>query len=405
MEIDSQTIAMKRLLKNAAASETEALNKDAAADLERVRAGLHVMLAKPPATKVNNTRSASRTRTLARTALPVVVLAAAAALLIISQPSERAVFEIVSDGVTQPGNIGRAISGPQGTQVRFGQSGHLRLRERAEVVVEGVGAETSLRLIGAVSGQVVSGRFILYAGPFVITASGGAFDASWDQAAESLSVHAVGASVRVRGPHTGDFDGAGELQPGERLTLVMGTPPRVVVAAVDRPLDEARGATVGAPIPAPRRSVTSVGVQGPSRATSDPVDNQNCDAVTAQRVAAGGTLDEVSALTALCRRSARRSELEVLYAAGRQRFPDSTFGTRSMFELARLLVSRNPAQARDLFHRYRQAAPTGDFVQEAMGRELELSSGADETSVAREYLSRFPEGPYAARARSVLDLH
>jgi TolA-binding protein len=91
----------------------------------------------------------------------------------------------------------------------------------------------------------------------------------------------------------------------------------------------------------------------------------------------------------------------------RRRFPSVAAAHTGAFRLGRMaLADRNYAEAAKWFEAYLQAAPAGTLASEATGRLLEARARAGDRSgaeaAARDYLRRFPGGPYDSVARALL---
>jgi TolA-binding protein len=91
----------------------------------------------------------------------------------------------------------------------------------------------------------------------------------------------------------------------------------------------------------------------------------------------------------------------------RTRFPTSVDAKNALFQLGRLAEGRGAlTEALAHYDRYLEGSRNGAFAAEAFGRKLIVTRKAagDETarSVARDYLARFPSGPYAGTARELL---
>jgi TolA-binding protein len=105
------------------------------------------------------------------------------------------------------------------------------------------------------------------------------------------------------------------------------------------------------------------------------------------------------------RQLARRALLAV-----RQRFPDGPEAADAAFFLGGLVehAAGHAADGEALawYQRYLGATPQGTYAGEALGREMvlvhRLQGAAAARPVATTYLSRFPDGPYAAQAAGLL---
>jgi TolA-binding protein len=92
--------------------------------------------------------------------------------------------------------------------------------------------------------------------------------------------------------------------------------------------------------------------------------------------------------------------------AQRRRFPASSAARDASFLLGRLEETRGDTSgAVEWYDRYLAESPSGTYASEALGRKMNVMQEVygDERvrPVAAEYLSRFPQGTYAARARAL----
>jgi TolA-binding protein len=98
---------------------------------------------------------------------------------------------------------------------------------------------------------------------------------------------------------------------------------------------------------------------------------------------------------------------EECWKAVRKRAPGSNDAHRSAFFLGRVMEQQGRrSDAIHWFQRYREESPGGVYAGQALGRQMVLSGGHGRSGAARhlahEYLSRFPNGPYAKAARGVV---
>jgi hypothetical protein len=103
----------------------------------------------------------------------------------------------------------------------------------------------------------------------------------------------------------------------------------------------------------------------------------------------------------LGRVTASREALEAI----RHRFKGSYAAQSATYLMGRLAEPASPREAIGWYLQYEREAPNGSLVAEAAGRRLLLvqSSGdrAGAERLAREYVARFPDGPYAGVARKI----
>ena len=94
----------------------------------------------------------------------------------------------------------------------------------------------------------------------------------------------------------------------------------------------------------------------------------------------------------------------------RERFAGTPAAEEAAFLLGRLAEDSHEPRATALgwYDVYLDEAPRGPYAAEALGRRLLLlidaagNTGAVRAT-AREYLERHPTGPYASRARAILE--
>ena len=90
--------------------------------------------------------------------------------------------------------------------------------------------------------------------------------------------------------------------------------------------------------------------------------------------------------------------------AERQRFASSGPARDAAFFLGRI-AEESRGGAVEWYERYVQESPRGPYASQAFGRKMMLlykqRGAAAAKPVAAEYLSRFPNGPYAAAARKL----
>jgi len=129
-----------------------------------------------------------------------------------------------------------------------------------------------------------------------------------------------------------------------------------------------------------------------------------------ERTLTAGSATDLTAL-ADAARYLRRGELaRRAYLAERERFPRSA-GREAAFFLGGLSEDESGVTARktalEWYERYLAESPHGTYVPQALGRQMvlvhKLRGVAAARSLASEYLARFPDGPYAAPARKLLE--
>jgi hypothetical protein len=122
---------------------------------------------------------------------------------------------------------------------------------------------------------------------------------------------------------------------------------------------------------------------------------------------AQGTLADVVAVADAARYAGRVGVAHRALLAQRERFAASTAARTAAFLLGRLADTSEaqPAAAIGWYDRYLAESPGGEFASEALGRKLvavqRVSGAVSARPIAEQYLRRFPQGPYATKAREL----
>jgi len=332
---------------------------------------------------------------------------------------------------------------PVGARVRFseGTEVHLLPGARGRLGrVDTAGARFAIEQ-GAAEVSVTprpGARWLVDAGPFLITVRGTVFTAAWDAGGERLDIDMKKGRVSVTGPVA---EGEVSVRAGQHLTV--NVPRKEVVlresGAGAPPSDEANQGghdAGGAPGWAPRAPssspVQALVERGRGASTSEPgvpgrlaesgrswtawlaageLDRVLADA---ERRGVGAVLArapeiELAALADAARYRRRGDLARRALLAERSRFPRSSRARDAAFLLGRMEDDRSGSGTRAIewYDRYLEEAPTGAFASEALGRKMtatERTRGIEPTrAVAREYLRRFPEGSYANAARALVE--
>jgi ferric-dicitrate binding protein FerR (iron transport regulator) len=275
-------------------------------------------------------------------------------------------------------------------------------------------------------------RWLVAAGPFAISVTGTAFDVRWSGADELFEVELRSGSVTIRGP----LAAAGiELAAGQKLIAdLQANQLRIERIASDTREEASAPAMETNPSESAVASATPHTVVGAAAAQSAPrgrsARREAADEAKpswTQRVVAGdfrgvladadqrglenalkqSTLADLVALADAARYGGRVDVAHRALMAQRDRFAGSTSARTAAFLLGRLADTSEaqPAAAIGWYDRYLVEAPRGEFASEALGRKLvavqRVSGAASARPLAEEYLRRFPQGPYAAKAREL----
>jgi hypothetical protein len=274
-------------------------------------------------------------------------------------------------------------------------------------------------------------RWLVEAGPFLVTVRGTAFTVSWDPSSERFELRLRHGQVVVSGPVV---NAGVPLRAGQRLVVNLPKAETVITAdegeeAASAPADAAPAAVT--PL-ARRAGANGVGARAATKETPAPAATSPAKGPPARRWAAdlasghwdriladvdrdgvNATLetaasDDLFALADAARYRRRADLARAALLAHRRRFPHAPRSLDAIFLLGRAEELRErgtEAQAIAWYDEYLAVAPTGAFAAEALGRMMILTNEkggpAKARPIAREYLLRFPTGSYAGAARAL----
>jgi TolA-binding protein len=263
-------------------------------------------------------------------------------------------------------------------------------------------------------------RWRLDVGPFQVAVVGTRFDVSWDAAGRVLDLRLDEGAVQVSG---GLLREALEVRAGQRLRAfaddarveLSGGPLKdEPSAALDVVVGESKRAPEETPVAsAPRGSSTAAAASAaaapswPALATAGKFREALAAAEKAGfeaecRRASGADL---LALGDAARLSGAASRAEQAYTAARGKLPG---GGRASYGLGLLAFDQRGdfIGAARHFEAYLREQPNGPLRAEATGRLMEAWQRAGRLNearrVAEQYLSRYPQGPQASRAKQLL---
>lgn len=347
--------------------------------------------------------------------------AAALAAALWLPAGERALtFEVAGGSV---GESGRVI-GHQGTRIRFSDGSEASLAQGTEARVQNVtehGAEVLLER-GSMRVSIAKkpeASWKVAAGPYDVRVTGTAFDVSWSAQTQAFDLRMQTGAVIVTGPlaQSGIVLKAGQHLFGGvaegRLTVEGGESaqaPTPVAAAEAAPNPGApepasgAAAAVGPNVTAPRAALephawTKQVAQGHFNDVLRQAEERGMS-----RTLDSGSLEELSALADAARYAGRGAVATRVLLAQRQRFPSSSAARDAAFFLGRLAEGTGSG-AIEWYERYVSESPRGAYASQAFGRKMMLlykqRGAAAAKPVASDYLSRYPNGPYAAAARKI----
>ena len=372
--------------------------------------------------------TAHRTRQVRRRQF-VAVLAAAclAPLLWIGLRSEPRLSYRISDGLLSDGN---SIVGQAATSVAFSDGSQLKLTNGARARIADVtahGARVDL-VDGEVSVDIVKApgnAWSVQAGPYQVQVIGTAFDVRWSKELHRIEVDLHRGSVSVTGPH---IDGQLRLQSGQRLTSTPDAPSIVTRSEPPAPpapasiADAAKAEPDPGPLsdaqPVADLSGTSIERRDPTAATGpmswsrlvaqgdfqrvlDAAQKRGLD-----NVLASGTQTELAALADAARYGRNTQLARRALLAERKRFPGAAAARGAAFFLGGIEADGSAA-ALGWYETYLAESPAGPYAPQALGRRMMLvhrrGGFAASAPLAREYLKRFAQGPYASAAHKILE--
>lgn len=353
------------------------------------------------------------------------------------RPAAALHFE-VSNGTLLPSGVVEAKA--EGTRLSFSDGTQLALDPKGRAQVEALspeGAELGLER-GHAKLDVVhrrGARWSVRAGPYLVRVTGTSFELEFDPEQRWLKLDLLVGSVSVSGPL---IDGALQVSAGQRLLVRSGD---ALVLVQRRDAEEQAAASVPAaatpavpvepqpPVvtdeppapPAPRQVEPRARRQHPAaREHAAPVASwrervargefaavlQDAQKHDTRRVLSEAPLDDLEALADAARYARRPDIARPALLALRERFGSARAAREASFLLGRLDESAGDARsAFAWYERYLIEESDGAYAAAALGRQLLLArelrlerAGA----LAREYLRRFPRGPYAAAAREIV---
>jgi hypothetical protein len=346
-----------------------------------------------------------------------------------AQVSEPPVAVSRIDGGTELEGGYLAQSGAVGVKVIFSEGSTFALTPGARGRLRSVARDGAHLAVehGTASLEITQSRthrWLVEAGPFLVTVKGTVFTVSWDPASERFELRLRHGRVVVSGPVV---NGGIALEAGQRLvvslpraeTLITREPPGEVAPA---PIDVAAlapappsAAPRRAPSTAARPASASPAKGARTRRWAADLASGNWDRILADADGDGidATLEhadreELFALAAAARYRRRTDLARSALMAERRRFPREARSLDALFLLGRVEELRErgtAAQAIAWYDEYLNQAPTGPYAAEALGRKMILTNDAAgperARSIAREYLLRFPTGSHAGAAHAL----
>ncbi len=378
----------------------------------RVAAEQDEMLAESSAVERVRARVASTPLSRPRPRTSAWLLAAAAVIAVVVffvVRGQKAPPPLTFEVSGEPASSGAWISTEPSsvTAVRFSDGSIFALSDGARARVESVtpdGAHVVMER-GSVSADVVhrsNSRWSVLAGPYEVHVTGTQFNVSWQPTRGRIEVHVTRGSVVV----SGGGIAAHPVSTGEDFVY------------------EPEQSPPSAPAPSSSESELDVKetpphLNAPSAAWTAPrwrelaASGNYSDAIDLVRragvdnVIASSNPSDLFALADAARLSGRPEIAEKSLLALRRRFPKDPRASRAAFDLGRLAFDQKHdyADAASWFLTCLREDPNGPVDREAAGRLIEARKRAGDDAgakaAARDYLTRYPDGPHAALAKSL----
>ena len=316
--------------------------------------------------------------------------------------------------------------------LRFSDGSEVRLSEQAVARVRFVtpkGAAVALDR-GQLHAEVVhsaSSEWRFDAGPFSVRVTGTSFGLTWQPEQDRFDLRLEHGSVLVSSPVANDPI---PVRAGQWLTIrsrnnevlirdltadsVTSAP--APLSTLSEPLgDRALGASVPSQLLArdDARAKPSVSGEG-SRSWVTDLAQGKLESILRDAQSRGldeclakVSSQELSALADAARYTRHNDIAQKALLAQRHRFAGSRKAVEAAFLLGKLAeAGQNETSAVGFFDTYLEEAPSGTYASEALGRKMAIvqhkSGSAAARPIARDYLSKFPQGTYAPAAEAIL---
>ena len=345
-----------------------------------------------------------------------------------STSSERAI-EYSVEGNPKAAPIGQYVAPPaeEPLALKFSEGSVVQLEPgaRARVAKTTVHGATVLLETGGAKVDVVhrpATEWTILAGPYTVHVTGTAFQLDYESSSQKFELYMRSGVVSVEGPglirpvevkadeHFVHYVGERRFEhrnvaPAALLTNAeVGSPD--LDARSDTNASEVhggRGASPGVPKNADLASRTGWATEV-ARGEYASVFHKATALGWSQVLSEANQSDLMAVANAtrfMGRTGASREALEAL----RHRFKGSGSAQAATYLLGRISEPSSPKEAISWYQQYEREAPNGSLIAEAAGRKLLLFQAAGDRAtaerLARDYVSRFPDGPYAGVARKI----
>ena len=312
-----------------------------------------------------------------------------------------------------PGRIGDVIeaSGKESLGVRFSEGSSILAQSGARLRVlsaESAGARVLLENgpldVAIVHQRRHATRWRFEAGPLAVLVTGTKFRLDWNAKEQTFALDMKEGSVVVSG---GCLPAARTVVGGDSMRLSC-------LPASTRPAAVVASAEVSAPVrrvaPSQHPASASAGEDWRALIAGGRYDEglRAVERIGFARVCRTAGDSELLALADAARLSGRTARAAEALTVLRHRFPGSVSAATAAFALGRIAFERRVdyGDAARWFGVYLDEQPNGPLMGDAIGRLMEARHRAGDGPAARRdaqrYLQRFPGGPYAGTASSIL---
>lgn len=370
---------------------------------------------------------AALSRKSPRTATWVAVGMAACAVLIAASLAFNSphTLEFTADGVA--GSVDTWVAAPstRPAELRFSDGSSLRVEptSRARVVALDRNGASVVLETGTLHAEVIhrsNSAWRMIAGPFTVHVTGTRFDVTWSAVTDEFSITVTQGSVAVSGSAPGSQHA---VVAGETLR-VFGAGDRWILTRNDRHVAESHSAALEE-IPPPEGAASVEPLVARSqpltiRPAAEPDWRALCQrgSVTEAYVAASqagfpavcasASASELMALADGARLSGNAEPAAAALLELRRRFPNDARRGAAAFLLGKISFDQTHdyAAAARWFSTSLREQPSGSLAREASGRLIEAATRSGDPvgahRAAQDYLLRYPDGPHATLARSLL---
>jgi len=251
------------------------------------------------------------------------------------------------------------------------------------------------------------GNWSVDAGPFQVRVTGTAFTVEWNAAAAFFQVQVSRGHVIVEGEGQRRELGAGDtFRHGSEPSARASEPASPSTPEHDLAFHGPAASVPAAPSAAPPHEPSTTPswarlvAAGQFQAVIEAAEQRGEPTCLATC-----STDDLQAWADAARLLGKASLAERVLLSQRARFVGSPEGKAAAFLLGRLAEGRRTSRALDWYGTYLAESPNGRFASDALGREMVLSAAIERARavpLARQYLDRFPSGPYASHARSII---